>query len=290
MEINILFEESKIDFANLLMLRHTPKPSIKKELPYLAEIHPSAFNNYQQTQSSVESEKRLAKAAYVAAFIGETKNQAVFVGIYRNNAHRIITSKQYWRMPSSKILRQYGESIPAVDLRPNVLWFDLQPLQKMQHLKGKLVIEWPAPTISWMRWAQKGAFPICAILEESRFIQPLSDWKEIVWSWNKLQNLPRSWQEALKHWRAIYLIHDRSDGKNYVGSASGKYNLLGRWINYRDKHDGGNVLLKNRKPENLQFSILERVSPDMTKGEVINLETSWKLRLHTHAPSGLNLN
>jgi hypothetical protein len=53
----------------------------------------------------------------------------------------------------------------------------------------------------------------------------------------------------------------------------------------RERHDGS-----KRPPENLIFSILERVSPDMDRKDIIDLESNWKERLHTRAPLGLNDN
>ncbi len=66
-----------------------------------------------------------------------------------------------------------------------------------------------------------------------------------------------------------------------------KDNLLGRWENYSKSGHGGNKLLRRRKPENLQFSILERMSPDTPKDDVIRRESTWKERLHSRT-HGLN--
>jgi len=93
----------------------------------------------------------------------------------------------------------------------------------------------------------------------------------------------------LQQWRGVYLIHDTTDGKGYVGSAYGEQNLYGRWLNYGASGDGGNRLLRNRAAEHFLFSILQRVSPDMEPQQVIAVETSWKDRLHTRQ-AGLNLN
>ena len=38
------------------------------------------------------------------------------------------------------------------------------------------------------------------------------------------------------------------------------------------------------------FLSFERVSPDMSEGDVIRLEATWKERLHTRSPHGLNDN
>jgi hypothetical protein len=102
--------------------------------------------------------------------------------------------------------------------------------------------------------------------------------------------LPRRLRAKLSEWRAIYFIRDESDGKSYVGSAYGADNLLGRWLNYGERGHGGNVLLRHRDPRHFRFSILQRVSPDMDAAEVIRLESTWKMRLHTRHPLGLNDN
>src|SRR5690606_15142109 len=97
-------------------------------------------------------------------------------------------------------------------------------------------------------------------------------------------------RQALAQWRGIYYIFDRAAHLGYVGSASGGDNLLGRWQNYAASGDGGNRLLRGRNPEDFVFSILQRVSPDMTAEEIVSIENTWKDRLHTRAPYGLNDN
>lgn len=63
-----------------------------------------------------------------------------------------------------------------------------------------------------------------------------------------------------------------------------------RWQeNAKDGH-GGNKLLRGCRKEDLEFSILQRVGPDMPAAEVIEIEGHWKQRLHTRAPYGLNDN
>ena len=99
-----------------------------------------------------------------------------------------------------------------------------------------------------------------------------------------------SWESKLAQWRAIYYIFDASDGKGYVGSAYGVDNLFRRWRNYADSGHGGNKLLKKRDPRNFQFSIIQQLSPDEEADDVIRLERTWKKRLHTLSPDGLNEN
>jgi GIY-YIG catalytic domain-containing protein len=130
---------------------------------------------------------------------------------------------------------------------------------------------------------------IASILEDSILVREMPEWTRLTLSWGELQTLPKRWQLALAQWRGIYFIIDADDGKGYVGAAYGSENILGRWPNYSKSGHGGNKLLKSRRPECLQFSILERVSPDMKAAEVQALEASWKDRLHTR-DFGLNDN
>ncbi|MCK1498658.1 GIY-YIG nuclease family protein [Bradyrhizobium sp. 188] len=102
--------------------------------------------------------------------------------------------------------------------------------------------------------------------------------------------LPKRWQAKLAEWRGIYYIFDTSAGKGYVGSAYGTANLLGRWRNYAASGHGGNRLLRQRDPQHFRFTVLELVSPNMEADEVIRLEGTWKERLHTRQPHGLNDN
>jgi len=129
-----------------------------------------------------------------------------------------------------------------------------------------------------------------SILEESAFATTMPNWDEIALSWEELAVFPTHWRSVISQWRGIYYIFDTSDGKGYVGSAYGEDNLFGRWCNYAASGHGGNKLLKKRDPKNFVFTILQRVSPDMDAHDVIHVENTWKQRLHTRAPDGLNDN
>jgi hypothetical protein len=131
---------------------------------------------------------------------------------------------------------------------------------------------------------------IFAILLDSALDAAMPEWGEIILTWKELGLLPMGWKSALSQWRGIYLVFDTSDGKGYVGSAYSKDNLLGRWLNYAARGHGGNRLLRQRDPLNFRFSILQRVSPNMEAQDVILLEKSWKKRIHTYQPYGLNDN
>jgi hypothetical protein len=102
--------------------------------------------------------------------------------------------------------------------------------------------------------------------------------------------LPGRWRSKLSEWRGVYYVFDTACGKGYAGSAYGGDNLLGRWQSYGASGHGGNALLRQRDPWPLRFTILQRLSPDMDAADVIRLEATWKKRLHTRQPHGLNDN
>ena len=189
--------------------------------------------------------------------------------------------------PAHRDLYNYGL---AEGDREKQLWFDLQLTDHFANWKGKLIIQWPAPEIVWCRWANANTFAIDAILAESILGGELSDWRELVLTWDELQLIPQRWKNLLSQWRGVYLIWDSRDGKGYVGSAYGDDGIYGRWVNYAKSGHGGNKFLKSRTPDTFHFNILEWAAPDMHEREIIERESGWKVRLHTRAPHGLNDN
>lgn len=294
MNINDLLTTQNIDPKVVIVMRHRPhEPELRKVLPWLAAERPDTYNAYQQTQHPrAESALRtLSRNGYVASFIGHKPGKALFVGLYKIGASRPLTLKQFWEVPALLELRTFGmKGFVESDGRASILWFDLAPTDIYAHWKGKLVIGWPPPERSWWRRSHRNDIPVIAVLEDSALDAEMPDWSHINLSWDELAVIPNRWRSALTHWRGIYFVYDRSDSKGYVGSAYGSNNLLGRWENYAASGHGGNRLLRERDPKNFQFTILQRVSPDMGADDVIRLEASWKERLHTRFPAGLNDN
>ena len=292
MEFNDLLLDQDINPEQILLFRHRPwEQQLNKVIPWLAATRPDLFNAYQQVQG-----KRLEKVmhglentGYVASFIGKEAGKALFVGLYAINGSKPITFDEYWNINANIELKAFGMG-GLEDERSSTLWFDLTLTDFYSSWKGKLVVGWPPPERSWWRRAHRNELPIHAIHEESVLEADMPEWDTIILSWEELSVLPTRWKSALSQWRGIYYIFDTSDGKGYVGSAYGEDNILGRWLSYAVSGHGGNRLLRKRDAKNFRFSILQRVSPDMVPGDVIQLENTWKERLHTRKPYGLNDN
>jgi hypothetical protein len=289
-----LLRGKDIPLQQVLVLRHRPKePELRRILPWLAAEKPDTFNAYQQSQTETV-ENAITRAQYVASFIGHEPGKALFVGLYSVNGWKQITHKQFWRIPANVELRKFGsKEFMQESPRSSILWFDLVLMSSFySDWKGKLIVGWPGPERAWHRWAHKpeNGMSVLAILNDSAFDGAMPEWNQIDFSWEELSVLPTKWKSILSQWRGIYYIFDTSDGKGYVGAAYGNMNLLGRWKGYAAHGHGGNRLLRQRDPRHFRFTILQRVSPDMDVGDVVRLETTWKERLHTRQPHGLNDN
>lgn len=293
MKLNDLLLARSINPEEVLVFRHRPfEPELNKVLPSLAADKPDVFNAYQQTQGE-KVEKAMMGAKYVASFIGHEPGKALFVALYSIGTSKPMTREEYWRVPAYIEMKAFGMKGFTEEEerdRPSVLWFDLVPTEFYASWKGKLVVAWPPPGRSWWRRAHKNDMSILAILEDSALDTAMPRWNEVNIKWDQLGVLPKRWKSKLEEWRGIYYIFDTSDGKGYVGSAYSESNLLGRWLNYAASGHGGNSFLRKRDPRNFRFTILQRVSPDMDMNDVIRIEGTWKERLHTRAPYGLNDN
>lgn len=294
MNLNDLLERADIAPERVIALRHRPtERGLNRVLPWLAAERHDLFNAYQQTQTE-KLEDAMAKmvgSGYVASFIGRKPGTAVFIGLYSIAGARPLSFEQFWQIPAYRELRGYGmKGWAAEDKRDSILWFDLEPTNFCSSWKGKLIVGWPPPERSWWRRAHRNDLKVMAILEDSVLDAEMPPWDEIALSWGELKVLPARWKSALSQWRAIYYIYDVAIGKGYVGSAYGTENLLGRWQHYAADGHGGNKLLRARNAEDLRFTILQRVSPDAEARDVIRLEQTWKERLYTKTPFGLNDN
>lgn len=276
----------------IVLLRHRPyEDRLARAMPWIIEERPELFETYQSFPGRPETAIR--RAEFVASFLGLSPGTAHFVGLYRVGESRRLDHEAFWGIPENHRLWEMGHggfTHDEVEKYGPRLQFDLERLPFYSDWRGRLVIDFPPPERSWFRWVDRGSFPIHAILEESAFSAPPPEWREIELTFAELATLPASWRARLAEWRGIYLIFDEGDRRSYVGSAYGQDNILGRWQAYaRDGH-GGNRELRGRDPQHFRFTILERLAPDLPPEDVLARENSWKVRLHSRQPLGLNAN
>lgn len=97
------------------------------------------------------------------------------------------------------------------------------------------------------------------------------------------------WKAALQSMKGIYAISDRSNGKQYIGSAYGDAGIWSRWACYIGTGHGWNdeliklVQIKGPKyaRENFRFAILEVMTKSTPDDVVLEREAHWKRALLT---------
>lgn len=289
--LNELIRLSSIPLEDVLVFRHRPnEPSLNRIFEWLVAERPDLFDCYQSNHAQ-RTESALSKARYLASFIRHTPGTALFAGFYEVESSRRLSIEECMNRPCHRELMSLGMTgIKATDGRESLLEFALPLTDWHEEWRGRLVIKWPGLERSWYRWADRNEFTVHSIAHQSLFARAMPHWDELVVEWNDLALLPSAWRAALSQWRGIYLIIDQYDGMRYVGSAYGAENIFQRWKEYGRTGHGGNKLLRERDPRNFRFAILQRVSPDLPDGDVIRIERTWKSRLGTLAPAGLNEN
>ncbi len=141
---------------------------------------------------------------------------------------------------------------------------------------------------------------ISEITKEKIAVQKFPGYEKIKIEFEQLKTIITksdvSWETALRNIKGVYLITDKLNGKQYVGSAYGGNAFWDRWGQYCGTGHGGNVDLKKVIKDNgigyasnFQFSILEIRASSTSDDEIINRESHWKDILLTRE-FGYNLN
>jgi hypothetical protein len=170
---------------------------------------------------------------------------------------------------------------------PGRQMYDLERIQEMDDLSGRVVIDWGPGTRSWSQWISRRNKPIVELRAQDnapRF-PGFEDYEATV---SHVPTLPIPWQEALASVSGVYLIVTPG-GQQYVGSAYGAGGLLGRSLNYVDNGHGGNQRLRKSPVFEATVRVLRIMDPSTPPDRVIAEEARWKHRLGSRA-HGLNAN
>lgn len=229
------------------------------------------FGHYQNRQSW----DVFGGAHYVISFIAERNSYAKFVGVWE------VISK---RQRKTKSFRYKTKELSGFD-----------------NLEGRLIIRWGEGTRSWAQWFHRRGNKDIVELLPRNYVMDFPGYYNIALSYDQLATMVsnpdsnREWQRMLSSVSGVYVLLDKSSGKQYVGSAYGAGGIWGRWKSYVKSRSGGNALLKKllknspARYKQFQFSILRVLEPSATKDEVIGQEILTKKKLGSRA-FGLNSN
>lgn len=180
-------------------------------------------------------------------------------------------------------------------------WYTLEPLQSCSDLAGRLVVDFARPgRASYLLGKSFGSqLTVHELRPERMHLEEFPGFKKVDLEWPDLEIVVRqnttSWRTALSNVAGVYLISDPTDGKLYVGSATGEGGIWARWCQYVDG-TGKNIelvaLIGNHGRERarvFRFSILEIADVHASRDEIVERESHWKrvLLSRTH---GYNAN
>lgn len=127
------------------------------------------------------------------------------------------------------------------------------------------------------------------------YSKPFPGYDKVSVSWYELASVinTESWKTGLSNQKGVYLITDTSNGKMYVGSATGNEMILGRWRSYVENGHGGNKELKKVSLKHIKsyfkYTILDVYKANTDDSIILEREQWWKEVLMTRE-HGFNKN
>ena len=243
---------------------------LKDKLEPLYAFYRNDFKEWQESQN-----RKNFELDYIFSLIYYAKNEWLFAGVYKQTNIKKIDNKYFYQT-------------------------ELQDVGKK--FIGRLIIKFEKTFRNSYTFLSNHMekFQLLEILREPYTVAPFPGFENVRVDFTILKSLiiqeEKTWQTALSSVKGIYLITDKTNGKQYVGSGYGEKSLWSRWSDYAKTGHGNNyklkdLLLKNgaEYSQNFQFSILETRKMNTDKEEVIRREGFWKEILLSRA-FGYNIN
>ncbi|MGM9836806.1 MAG: GIY-YIG nuclease family protein [Muribaculaceae bacterium] len=267
-------EFDKADVERIRLIRHKDS---RKEKIIGGKIYENSLydiylyeNDAFMTYQSEQLVKKFKNVDYIVSFIGEESTSSRFVGVYKNNG--ILQN-----LPDYK-----GESLAR---------FDIQEISGFELLKERVIINWNNP-VQWLQ--HYNAMPVIRIdrgLMENN-LPVFVRYEDVMLNYTQLKTIINSnnpeWKSRLESCNCIYLILDKSNGKQYVGSTYNTKGIWGRWSEYAKNGHGDDVELKKcidsdpkYAEKNFQWCILETLPIKILQDQAIERESLYKRKLGT---------
>ena len=200
------------------------------------------------------------------------------------------TSSDTWLLTTIKtVTKEYTIYVPGTG-------YEGVEREDFSHLYGRLVVRFNKTGRNMDRIAAKDDFiynlPIVELLPRPYDGEAFPGFENIRLSFSMLESIitknKTDWIANLENQKAVYLITDTSNGKQYVGAAYGDRGmLLKRWKDYVYSGHGGNVALMKIDRKHIeryfQYSILEIYNARVDDSTIIRRENWWMGTLCTRA-------
>ena len=267
-------EFDKADVERIRLIRHKDS---RKEKNIGGKIYENSLydiylyeNDAFMTYQSEQLVKKFKNVDYLVSFIGEESTSSRFVGVYKNNG--ILQM-----LPDDK-----GEAYAR---------FDIQEIPGFELLKERVIIDWNNP-VQWLQHYNE--MPVIRIdrgLMENN-LPVFVRYEDVVLNYIQLKTIINSnnpeWKSRLESCNCIYLILDKSNGKQYVGTTYNTKGIWGRWSEYAKTGHGDDVELKKciesdpkYAEKNFPWCILETLPIKILPEQAIERESLYKRKLGT---------
>lgn len=270
---------AEFDIANerrIKLIRHS---SFVKDDSFISEkydgpvykLYRSDYDLFLKWQSE-QSDEDMRNVDYLVVFLGEEHCECRFIGVFKNFGRLHPTCN--------------GNSV-----------YDIRELDGFEILKDNVVIDWGGSMRKWMQnWTTSKEVKRIEQINNMDGIPPFTRYEDVVLSLPQLRNVveDKDWKSKLESLNCVYLILDKSNGKQYVGvtykdTKDAKNGILGRWTEYAQTGHGNNKrlvdLLKNNgisyAEQNFQWTILETLPLNVTPKVAIDRETMYKIKFGT---------
>jgi hypothetical protein len=221
------------------------------------------FLKYQSHQAT----ENFNTVEYIVSFIGESGQEARFVGVFKNCGHETRDEK--------------------------TSMFDFQEVEGFEILKERVIINWGESAISWHQWWRndKEVVRIDKGISNDK-VPPFVQYEDVVLNYEQLRKIIDTQnsesKSKLEACNCIYLILDKSNGKHYIGSTYNKQGIWGRWSIYAETGHGNDVSLKELLDNDslyaekyFQWSILETLPLNVVDTVAIDRESLYKEKFGT---------
>ncbi len=282
MHLSSIFKEYGINIEKTKIVRH---PLNNEEVRNIYEK--GLIEEYQ----SCQSRNVFDNCEYIVSFIGTVGTEAKFIGIYKIKKNIVGNSVKKMMPKNYPYPKHFDESHT---------YYSMEKTALMSDLINKLIIDWGKSTIAWVQWANNDK-EVLSIASREEI--PFPGYENIILSYSDLGNIVegdiryQKWIDALSNINGIYLICDKQNNKQYIGSTYNEIGILGRWSDYYKTHDGGDIGIKEhlkKYPEayiDFQFTILKVLSKPISINEATQAESLYKNKLCTRNKNyGLNNN
>lgn len=224
-----------------------------------------------------------------------------------DNAEYLLAFAQYYPYGSDYYI--FGGMYKVTKITPEInngIGYQLKLCDDFIEYRNRLIIKLGTPISrnSYNRLyqnLQKGLQPEIFELAPSNKIAPFPGYNNILLTHKDLQSVIKmeipEWKTALSNVKGVYCITDTSNGKLYIGSASGnKEGIWQRWSSYANINNltGGNKTfeeIKSLDPEHIKnyftYAILEIFDVKTKRDDIIQREEFWK-RVFQTVKFGMN--